>query len=128
MEMKNEVNALNQEGNKNNNEKAHSTLGGRKMQTTANTQKALTHKDIADRFGSSPLRKVRCESMKRYLQKNGEFHLLPKSEQLLPSWTRNQVEQALDDVLYLGFGKVGGYYENGGCVIKFIERDSEKKA
>ena len=120
--MNRERNLGNQKTNGNN-----SKQGDRLMETKENTQSLETVNDLGRRFGNSPLRKARYDCMAKYLQRETKLVLEPNVETTFPSWTREQFEQALDDVLYFEDGKVGGIFDDGIIVIKFQEGDLKAK-
>ncbi len=84
--------------------------------------------NVNEELAISPLRKGRYLFMKDHLQSKGGYILEKHNSRALnhfEGWTREQIEQALDDVILCGYGEVYSYQQNGGIVIKFI--DKEKK-
>ena len=125
--MKREENAVHQKTNGNNSAKPHSNQGDRLMEMKESTQCLESSNDLAGRFGNSPLRKARYHCMAKYLQRETKLVLEPNVETTFPSWTREQFEQTVDDVLYFEDGKVVKNYEDGTIIIKFQERDLKAK-
>ncbi len=76
----------------------------------------------------SPLRKARYQSMKGHLRRQGEYILkkrTPRSFHEFGSWTREQIEQALDDVILCGYGEVVSYQRGGALFINFINKEKQ---
>lgn len=104
-------------GNPSNDVEHKNNKGGVQMETEGYINEALA---------KSPIRKGRYQYMRDYLQSKGEYHFSNTSHQRFHGMTREQSEQALDDVMLLGYGRVKRVYFDGGLVIEFI--DKEKKA
>ena len=92
--------------------------GGLQMETTYN---------LNDAFAKSPLRKARYECMREHLQRNGEYYFSKGTQDVLKSWTREQIEQALDDVIVLGYGKVTSTEHDGALLVEFIGKAEKAK-
>ena len=122
MKMNREENSVDQESNGNS-----SKQGDRSMETKEKTHRLERVNDLASRFENSLLRKARYQFMTKYLKGSSNFELLPSVHQLFPSWTREQVEQALDDVLFFGHARVSGSRNDGTLAIDFVERDTKAK-
>ena len=125
--MKREENSVHEKTNGNNSAKPHSHQGDRLMERKVSTQCLENSDDLAGRFENSLLRKARYQFMKNYLKSGSNFELLPSVKQLFPSWTQEQVEQALDDVLFCGYARVWVSRNDGTLAIDFVERDSKAK-
>jgi hypothetical protein len=95
------------------------------METTANTQRAETRSDQVGQFGKSHLRMARYQSMKSHLMREGVFILRKDSEKLFDDWTREQIEQALEDVINCGYGEVSRIEDDGAIIIYSIEKDEK---
>ena len=83
--------------------------------------------NINEEWTKSPLRKGRYQFMKDRLQSKGVFilRLTLRAINEFEGWTREQIEQALDDVMLCGYGEVYSYLPDGGIVIKFIDKDKK---
>ena len=106
---------------------SHNQQGEKFMKTPGSNKSLETSNDLARRFENSLLRKARYQFMKNYLKSGSNFELLPSVKQLFPSWTQEQVEQALDDVLFCGYARVWVSRNDGTLAIDFVERDSKIK-
>ena len=91
-----------------------------------NTEKQINEEQelsvLAKGFAQSPLRKARYEFMKVYMRRNGGYILCQGAQGTLSGWTGEQVEQALEDVIRCGDGKVGTFGGDGAINIDWIKK------
>ncbi len=78
---------------------------------------------LAKGFAQSPLRKARYEFMKEYMQRKGNFYVSKNSLADLSGWTREQTEQALEDVIRCGDGEVGTFGRDGAINIVLRKKE-----
>ena len=91
-----------------------------------NTEKQINEEQelsvLAKAFAQSPLRKARYEFMKGLLQRDGNYYVSKESLGDLSGWTREQTEQALEDVIRCGDGKVSTFGGDGAMNIDWIKK------
>ncbi len=78
---------------------------------------------LAKGFAQSPLRKARYEFMKEYMQRKGNYYVSKNSLGDLSGWTREQTEQALEDVIRCGDGKVSHFLRDGAFIIVLKKKE-----
>ena len=91
-----------------------------------NTEKPINGEQersvLAKAFAERPLRKARYEFMKELLQRDGNYYVSKESLGDLSGWTREQTEQALEDVIRCGDGKVSTFGGDGAMNIDWIKK------
>ncbi len=92
-----------------------------------NTEKQINEEQelsvLAKAFAQSPLRKARYEFMKEYLQRDGSYHFFKKSQEELSGWTGEHIEQALEDVIRCGDGKVLRFLDDGSFIVVLRKKE-----
>ena len=79
--------------------------------------------NINKELAKSPIRNGRYQYMKGYLERNGEYHLSNRSHERFHGMTREQSEQALDDVIRMGYGRVRSWYRDGALIIECTKKE-----
>ena len=94
---------------------------------TMNTEQQINEEQernlVAKGFAQSPLRKARYEFMKELLQRGGHYYVSKESLKDLSSWTREHTEQALEDVIRCGDGKVGRFWDDGSFTVVLRKKE-----
>jgi hypothetical protein len=97
-----------------------------------NTEKQINGEQelsvLVKAFAQSPLRKARYEFMKEYLQREGSYLFFKKSQEELSGWTREHIEQALEDVIRCGDGKVGRFLLDGSFIVVLRKKKEISKS
>ena len=92
-----------------------------------NTEKPINEEQersvLAKGFAQSPLRKARYEFMKEYLQRDGSYLFFKKSQEELSGWTGEHIEQALEDVIRCGDGKVLRFLDDGSFIVVLRKKE-----
>ena len=92
-----------------------------------NTEKQINEEQelsvLAKAFAQSPLRKARYEFMKELLQRDGSYLFFKKSQEELSGWTGEHIEQALEDVIRCGDGKVLRFLDDGSFIVVLRKKE-----
>ena len=79
--------------------------------------------ELSKGFEKSPLRKARYEFMKELLQRDGSYLFFKKSQEELSGWTGEHIEQALEDVIRCGDGKVLRFLDDGSFIVVLRKKE-----
>ena len=97
-----------------------------------NTEKQINEEQelsvLAKGFAQSPLRKARYEFMKELLQSEGQYLYFKKSQEELSGWTGEHIEQALEDVIRCGDGKVLRFLDDGSFIVVLRKKEEISKS
>jgi len=90
------------------------------------SQKNSKVSKILEQLSRSPLRKGRLEFMNMYFEERGRCSITANFEKRFPGMTRVQVEQAIDDLIILGYARISRFYQDGVFEVEFIGRNEKE--